>query len=197
MADGQVIRAFAHDLSAPIVFAGRKLCAAANFRADGCHAGNFRLNRQRVLNRQGARAAEAGEHAAAVDAARKNLDDVQAEGGDARLHLRLGAVADADHRDHRANANDDAEHGERGPQLVSAQGAEGDLDGGPDSHSLNCTAFCSWRNRLNSLSAKSRFATAVSPTPLPSRITTMRFVYCAMSSSWVTMTIVIPWSLSF
>ena len=47
----------------------------------------------------------------------------------------------------------------------------------------NCAAFCSSWTRLNSDSAFRRLITGVSPTTLPSRMTTIRLVYCAMSSS--------------
>src|ERR1035438_4413465 len=63
--------------------------------------------------------------------------------------------------------------------------------------SFRSTAFCSSCRRCNSLAALRRLATSVSPTTLPSRMTTIRFVYWAMSSSWVTMTMVMPRSLSF
>src|SRR5258707_3578588 len=61
----------------------------------------------------------------------------------------------------------------------------------------NWAARCSWSNRRNSPSALRRFSTGVSLTTLPSRMTTVRLVYWAMSSSWVTMIRGMPWSLSF
>ena len=92
------------------------------------HAGHFLSHGQGVLDRQRAGAAKTGADAAAVDAAGEDQDDVLAEGGDAGLDLGLGAVADADHGDDRADADDDAQHGQRRPQLVPAQRAEGDFE---------------------------------------------------------------------
>ena len=91
-------------------------------------AGDFPRHGQGVFDRQRAGAAEAAVDAAAVDAAGKDLDDVLAEGGDAGLDLGLGAIADADHGDDRAHADDDAQHGQRRPHLVPAQRAEGDFE---------------------------------------------------------------------
>ena len=136
-ADGEVIHAFAHDAGAPVVFAGRDLRALADFRADGQHAGNFVLDGEGVFHRKRAGAAETGKNAAAVDAAGKNLDDVLAEGGDARLDLGLRGFAEGDHGDDRADADDDAEHGQHGPHFIPAQGAEGDFDDGEVSHDFS------------------------------------------------------------
>jgi len=110
------------------------LRALADFRADGDHAGNFILDRLCVVNRECARAAEPGKNAVAVDAAGKNLDDILAERGNARLDLHLGGLAERDHRDDRADAEDDAEHGQHCAHFVPAQRAEGDLDDGEISH---------------------------------------------------------------
>ena len=56
------------------------------------------------------------------------MDDILAQGGDSGLDLGLGAVADADHGDDRADADDDAEHREDGAHFVPAQRPEGDFD---------------------------------------------------------------------
>ena len=90
--------------------------------------GTSRAIASRVLHRQRAGAAKPAVDAAAVDAAGEDHDHVLAQRGDARLDLRLGAVADADHGDDRAHADDDAQHGQRRPQLVPAQRAEGDFE---------------------------------------------------------------------
>ena len=47
------------------------------------------------------------------------------EAGDLGLDLRLGAVADADHGDHRADADDDAERGEDGAHACCAAARAG------------------------------------------------------------------------
>src|SRR5208283_4938356 len=154
---------------------------------------------QGVFDRQRAGAAKTGANAGAVDAAGENLDDILAEGGDAGLDLGLGAIADADHRDNRPDADDDAQHGENRPQLVPAQRAESGFEDDEIAHGqkASCAALCSSCRRRNSASAIKRLATGVSLTTWPSRMTTIRLVYWATSSSWVTMTMVMPWSLSF
>src|SRR5213076_3235433 len=51
-----------------------------------------------------------------------------------RFHLRLRAVANPDHCNDRADANDDPERGEHRAHLVSAQRPIGDVKCGCDSH---------------------------------------------------------------
>ena len=67
-------------------------------------------------------------HAALRDALWIHLQQRGAELGDALLHRLLGAGTEGDHGDHRADADDDPEHGERRAQLVGAQRREGELD---------------------------------------------------------------------
>ena len=64
---------------------------------------------------------QSGANSARGDAAGKNLENILPEARDLRLDLRLRSVADADHGDDRADADDDAERGEHGAQLVLAQ----------------------------------------------------------------------------
>ena len=59
-----------------------------------------------------------------VDAAGEDQDHVLAQAGDLRFDLRLRAVANADHGDHGADADDDAERGQHGAQFVPAQARE-------------------------------------------------------------------------
>ena len=47
--------------------------------------------------------------------------------GNSRFHLRFRAIADADHRDHRRHADDDAEHCQQGAERVPLQGAQRDF----------------------------------------------------------------------
>ena len=62
--------------------------------------------------------------AALLHALRIDLEDRRSEPRDAILDGVLRAVAERDHRDHRADADDDAEHREQRPQLVGAQRRE-------------------------------------------------------------------------
>ena len=61
-------------------------------------------------------------------------DQVLADAFEALVELLAGAVAGGDHGDDGADANDDAEAGERGPPLVDEQGGEGHADGGEKAH---------------------------------------------------------------
>ena len=63
-----------------------------------------------------------------------------AERGDLRFDLRLGAVADADHRDDGADADDDAERGEDRPHGVAAEGAQRNANDVGEAHGVS-----SWR----------------------------------------------------
>src|SRR5205085_11201314 len=71
----------------------------------------------------------------------KNQDHVFAETGDLRFDLRLRAIPDADHRDDRADADDDAERRQRRAQFVSAQRAGRDFEGGSEPDAPRETAW--------------------------------------------------------
>ena len=62
----------------------------------------------------------------AVAAAGEDDDHVRAQALELPLHQAAGALADRDHRGHRGDADDDAQHGQAGPHLVLAQGPQGD-----------------------------------------------------------------------
>ena len=92
-------------------------------------------------------------------AARPNQDHVLADAGNLGLDLRLGAVAQAHGGNHRRHADDHPQRGEQRPHQVSAQGAQGDSQGGNDAHhKLSCTACWASRKRASSVSASSRSA---------------------------------------
>jgi len=75
------------------------------------------------------RVAEAQADTAGVHAARLNNDHIAADGGDLLLNALGGPAAHGDHGDHRADADDDAQHGQRAAQFVDAQRAKRDLHG--------------------------------------------------------------------
>ena len=52
-------------------------------------------------------------------------EDVGAQRRDPVLHRLLGAAAERHHGDHRAHADDDAQHGEQRPELVGPDRLEG------------------------------------------------------------------------
>src|SRR5262249_2436596 len=93
-------------------------------------------NRFGVLNSQCAGTTPAAVDATPIHAAGKNQDHILAKTGNLGLELSLGAIADADHRDHRGDADDDAEHGKNGAQFVSAEGLYRNSYRGEASHTL-------------------------------------------------------------
>jgi hypothetical protein len=62
-----------------------------------------------------------------------------------RLHLCLRAVADADHRNDRTDADDNAKRGQGGAQFVPTEGAASNLKSGTQSH------YWKWRSRTGVL----------------------------------------------
>ena len=103
-----------------------------DFLAHGDDAGHFAPDCFGVFDFQRAGAAPAGANAAGCGASGKNQNHVFAQAGDLRFDLRFGAVADPDHGDDRADADDDAQRGQHRAHLVSAQRAEGDVKCGSD-----------------------------------------------------------------
>ena len=90
----------------------------------------------RIGRRQPARCAAALTDAAHVRAAGKDRDHVGAGAADLVLDGALRAGAEGDHDDHRADANDDPEHRQRGAELVPVERPEGDVDGHQDRKSV-------------------------------------------------------------
>ena len=124
----EIIGGLAVDARKPVLIPGRDLRVRNDFLAHQRHRRDLAADRFRVLDLQRARAAPAGADAARGGAAGENQNDVLAQPGDLRFDLGLRAVADADHRDDRADADDDAERGKRRTHLVPAQRAEGNLE---------------------------------------------------------------------
>ena len=114
-------------LRVPVQAVGENLRAVAHFGADGQHIRQLG-NRLGVLHRQRRRAAPAAAHAAAGEIAGKNRDHIFAQAGDLVLDLFGGAGREAHRADHRADADDDAEHRQQRTHLVPAQRAPGDLE---------------------------------------------------------------------
>src|SRR5262249_25871934 len=106
----------------------------------------------------------------------KYQHDVFAEGRDLFFHLRFGAVAETHGRNHRADADDHAQHGQGGAKFVSPQRPRRHPQYRKKLHGTSFTASCASRSLRNSSVATNRSATGVSLTIRPSRITTMRFV---------------------
>ena len=130
----EIICRFTVNARKPILVSGSNLRRGNNFFAYTDYTWHFAPNCFGVFNLQGAGAAPAGANAAGRSAAGKDQDHVFAKTGYLSFHLRLRAVADSDHGDDRADANDDPERGEHRTHLVSAQCPIGDVKCGCDSH---------------------------------------------------------------
>src|SRR5262249_48064502 len=127
LADFEIVRRLAEDARGPVFIARRDLAAAADFGAHERHAGDFALDRFGVVDAQRPGKSRAAADASAREAAGPDENHVLSETRDLRLDLRLGAVADADHRDDGADADDHAEHGQDRAEFVPLEGAEGDF----------------------------------------------------------------------
>jgi hypothetical protein len=107
----KIIGGLAINPGEPILVARRDLGGGNNFFAHQGNGGDLATNRFRVLNLEGARASPAGANTARGSTAGKNQDHVFPKARDLRFHLRLRTRPDANHGNHRADANDDAEGG--------------------------------------------------------------------------------------
>ena len=100
----------------------------------GLHALHLALHRIGVVLGDRQLRARALARAAHREVAGQDDDEVGAQALDLVLDARLRAGADGDHRDHRAHADDDAEHRQRGAQLVDAQRGQRDAQRGEEVH---------------------------------------------------------------
>jgi len=100
---------------------------AANFRTRTRHAADLAPDGVVIALGQRAGAAEPETEPAAADVAGKDQDDVASEVGDLGFNLRFGAIADADHGNDGAHADDDAQHGQQRAQSISAQRPQGNF----------------------------------------------------------------------
>ena len=120
----QVRRRDAAHRRVPVLVAVDELHARVDVGRDVGDERNPLLHRADVLEAQRLGAVRPGPDAAAVHAARLDPDHVRADARDGLLDARRRAVADGDRADHRADADDDAERGERAPHRVLANGLE-------------------------------------------------------------------------
>ena len=137
----------AEDAGRPVHAACDQLRAAAHVRRGHLHARHFLHDRGGVVVRERRGRAAAKPHAALRDVARHHDQEVGAEAADLGHYLLAGAAADGDHRDHRRDADDDAEHGQRAAQFMQAQRVERGDDGVEQGHSvapanLGAASFC-------------------------------------------------------
>src|SRR5262249_54398635 len=188
-----VIRRHPLDTGRPVEVAVYDLRVPTHGWGRGLDEGNLSRDRGGVLLGDGELAALAHPDAARGGAAREHDDQVGSEALDLLGDPRLGAGPDTHHRDHRADADDDAQHGERAPQLVHPQGPQGDARALQRVHAIASSISCSTsRGRAASDAAASRRSTFSSRVSRPSRKVRMRSAWAATSDSWVTTTMVMP-----
>ena len=112
----------------PVLVAVDDLNAGSGDGGNGDDVGNVLQDGLGVVGGECFIGAIAHAHAAGIHAAGENHDHVVAERLNLLLHLRAGSLADGYRADHRAHADDDAEHGEDRPQLVAGQRPQRDAD---------------------------------------------------------------------
>ena len=138
LANLQVVRRGADDLRARVLVAPHDLLLRAHFRLHGEQRRRALVDRLRVVDREALlRAGERDAAAAAALLSRAHREQRGAERRDAILHRLLRARAERDDRDHRADADHDAEHREQRPKLVCAQRAERDADDFSNEHLIS------------------------------------------------------------
>src|SRR5206468_10149146 len=79
-------------------------------------------------------------HASAVRAAGQHDDQIRPEALDLLGDAGLGARPHTYHGDHRADADDDAEHRQGAPELVDPEGPARDADTLPDAHAASSSS---------------------------------------------------------
>ena len=123
--DPEVLRADAVDLR------GRFLVAVAQgrVRSDGGRGAVDVGQRRQALRVRGQQGAHAAGAAVAEILAGIDVDGVGAERTNAVEDAALGAAGQCHHAGHRGDADDDAEHGEKGPQLVRDHRQQRHLEG--------------------------------------------------------------------
>src|SRR5207302_5039167 len=104
----EVIGSHPHNLRDDVLIARRQLCKISHFRADAIDAGNLLADGLVIVLRQRPGRSESHPEPAARYRSRKNRNHVLSERGDARLQLRLGAVAEADHGNHSTDAKNNS-----------------------------------------------------------------------------------------
>src|SRR6266404_7991560 len=192
----EIFRRFAVNTRKPILIARRDLRVRYDFFTHSYNSRHFAPDCFRVFDLQRSRPSPAGANSTRCCAAGKNQNDILTETGNLCLHLRFGTVADSDHGNDSATTYDDSKRGEHRTHLVPSQRSKCNFKRSSNSHrkidnyvgagSSTCISFCA------SIFASSRCVTVRSLCTRPSRITTLRCAYDAMSASCVTMMMVIP-----
>ncbi len=128
------LRRRAPDLRGPVAVAEHDLPATAQHGRSDLHAGHLPLERIGIVLGDCQLRARPLPRAAECEVAGQHDDEVRPQALDLVLDARLRAGTHGHHRDHRADADDDAEHRQRAAQLVHAQRGEGDTQRGQEIH---------------------------------------------------------------
>ena len=132
--EGEILRADTAHRGAPVLVAEDDLDAGVDLRRHVGHERDVVLDRLEVLEHQRLGAERSGPDAAAVHAAGLDPDHVGADVRDRALDVGRRALADRDDADHRADADDDAEHRQAGAERVLPQRFECDAQRRDDLH---------------------------------------------------------------
>ncbi len=175
------------DAGGPVAAVGHHGDAGAAFGRDGRDAADLRRDGLGIAFLELRHACATAAAAARPRAlAWPHHQQVGAEAGNLRLDRLGGAVTERDHRDHRADADDDAQNGEKRAQQVAADRAQRQHEDAVQ-HQLFSAG-----STPGAAVVGCGFAT--SSAIRPSMKCTMRRAYAAMSASCVTISTVMPWS---
>jgi hypothetical protein len=116
------------------LISGGYLGGRNNFLAHPDDARHFASDRLCVFDFQSAGAAPPRANATGSGAAGEDQNHILSEAGNLRFHLCLRSVADPNHRNHRAHADDNSQCSQHRTQFVSPQSAERDVKCWCDSH---------------------------------------------------------------
>ena len=120
VAHDRVVLGHSVDVGVPVLAGGGHLPAAGALLSldRGDARAELGLERAHVVEREVLRLRARALQTTLALVRRRDGDEVRAQREDGVLHLLRRAVADGDHRDHRRDADDHAEHRERRTQLV-------------------------------------------------------------------------------
>ena len=118
--DRRIGRVHALDGRGPVLISILHLTLLADQITDLGDRGILAMDRAGVRDRERRGAAEAGANSSRRHCAGLDHDDIGAQALDLLAHRFIGALTDSHHGDQRGDADEHAEHGERGAHLVAA-----------------------------------------------------------------------------
>jgi hypothetical protein len=127
VADLKKLRLCTSDAGAPVLVPIHHVPVGVRSRRGDGHGRDLAQYRLHVFIDEGFRLAPAHTHAAARDRPAAHPEQIRPAGGDLLLHLGARSLADADHCDHCAHADNDAQHGKGRAHLVTRQRPHCDL----------------------------------------------------------------------